>query len=109
MKNSGEFNRKIKILYIPTVRDEYGSNVEGEPVELRETWSKVTQLSAFNVFSDSALITDDTFRFEIRYNPGFFPDKSHLIAYKNGVYGISEIIEPNDERDTVRITATKRS
>lgn len=85
-----ELNKRISILSISTVQDDYGFETEQE-IEYLNCWCKISNMSGSEIFKAGADYSKVITRFIIRYrkDKGITPDMK--IRYKDKLYNITYV------------------
>lgn len=103
--NPGELNKKIQIVRIEKKNFKGGFALEKENEVIRDTWAKVTRVSATEVMKAEREINVTRCRFLIRYSPVEITH-SMFILYAGTYYQIEYANNYGDSNEYIEIMAT---
>ena len=103
--NPGELDKKIKIVDFTTETDQDGFGSKKREIIVRETWAKVTRVSASEVMKAGREINLTRCRFLVRYSP-LKITHSMFVAYAREYYQIEYANNYNDSNEYIEIMAT---
>ena len=90
--NIGELNKRISIVSIRMIQDDYGFETEQE-FEVCKAWAKVSNMSGTEVFKAGADYAKTKTRFLVRYRKDIEVTSDMKIRFKDKLYNI---IYPNN-------------
>ncbi|MDE7047702.1 MAG: phage head closure protein [Lachnospiraceae bacterium] len=103
--NPGELNKKIQIVRIEKKNFKGGFASEKENEVIRDTWAKVTRVSATEVMKAEREINVTRCRFLIRYSPAEITH-SMFVLYAGTYYQIEYANNYGDSNEYIEIMAT---
>lgn len=103
--NPGELNKKIQIVNVEKTNFKSGFATEKEYAIIRDTWAKVTRVSASEVMKAEREINVTRCRFLIRYSPVKI---THFmfVLYAGTYYQIEYVNNYGDSNEYIEIMAT---
>lgn len=103
--NPGELNKKIKIVNFEKKKDKDGFDSKKTEIIIRETWAKITRVSANEVMKAEREINLTRCRFLVRYSPKEIT--SHMFVLYAGIYYQIEYVNNyGDSNEYIEIMAT---
>ena len=103
--NPGELDKRIKIVDIITETDQDDFESKRTEIIVRETWAKVTRVSASEVMKAGREINLTRCRFLVRYSPKRITH-SMFVLYTGEYYQIEYVNNYNDSNEYIEIMAT---
>ncbi|SHH05935.1 phage head closure protein [Tepidibacter thalassicus] len=100
----GELNKRISIVEIQQMQDEYGFATEQE-TEVCKCWAKVSNMSGREVFKAGADYSKVKIRFLIRYRKDIKLNTDMKIRFNNKLYNIVYINNYNFNNKFVELIA----
>ncbi len=103
--NPGELNKRIKIVDFIEEKDKNGFATAKKEVIVRNTWAKVTRISASEVMKAEREIILTRCRFLVRYSPRQITH-SMFVFYAGVYYQIEYVNNYGDSNEYIEIMAT---
>ncbi len=97
-----ELNKRISIVSISTVQDDYGFEIEQE-VEVCKAWAKVSNMSGTETFKAGADYNKKVTRFLVRYRKDIEFTADMKIKFKNKLYNITYVNNYNYSNEFVEL------
>jgi len=98
----GELNKRISILQVQQIQDEYGFTTEQE-TEVCKCWAKVSNMSGTEIFKAGTDYSKVKTRFLIRYRKDIEFNADMKIRFKDKLYNIVYINNYNYSNEFVEL------
>lgn len=97
-----ELNKRIFILFIQNIQDDYGFETEQE-VEYLSCWSKISNMSGTEIYKAGTDYSKVITRFVIRYRKDKVMTTDMKIRYKDKLYNITYVNNYNESNEFIEL------